>query len=262
GAAVLTVAPAAGGGRRRGRRHFLGGIRGVGAGHHQDPAHRRRVDGARVAVAARLVGRGELAFRSWLHGAGVELDVVEGGRVRRLPVVLPGHLPPGATDTSGSTNLRSCMETLAWLGAVEAAAAPPPPAAASPVTVSTPFMAAGWTSQWNGKVPALGRGPVPLVPAKRPPSAPGVIVPVSKEPSSAVRGCGLPPMFAPTRGGPAWTSSCGGSKRSLSPSLAGSVAWMRLTRDGWAPAVTSTTPFILAGLMRQKYAQVPGTEKV
>jgi hypothetical protein len=54
------------------------------------------------------------------------------------------------------------------------------------VTVTTPFMAAGWTSQWKRKVPASLRVTLAFRPAKRPPWAPGSITPVSKEPSSAV----------------------------------------------------------------------------
>jgi hypothetical protein len=120
------------------------------------------------------------------------------------------------------------------------------------VTVTTPFIAAGRTTQWNLKVPGLVRVILVLLPAKRPPSAPGVMVPVSKEPSSAVRVWGLPPTSATSRVVPAGTVSLAGSKRSRSPVKPGSTAWTRVTLATWPPGLTITVPFILAGLMRQK----------
>ena len=49
---------------------------------------------------------------------------------------------------------------------------------------------------WNAYVPGLVTVNVALVPAKRPPSAPGGTTPVSKVPSSAVMVWGLPPTLA------------------------------------------------------------------
>jgi hypothetical protein len=120
------------------------------------------------------------------------------------------------------------------------------------VTVTVPFMAAGWISQWNLKVPAWFRVTLAFLPAKRPPSAPGLMMPVSKAPSSAVRVCGLPPTLATSRVVPAGTLSLAGSKRSLSPVKPGSTAWTRVVLGSSAPGSTTRTPFILAGLMRQK----------
>jgi hypothetical protein len=91
-----------------------------------------------------------------------------------------------------------------------------------------------------------------LWPAKRPPSAPGSITPVSKEPSSAVSVCGLPPTLATTSDVPEGTVSRAGSKRRRSPVKPGSTACTRAALAVVAAGRTISTPFIFAGLTWQK----------
>src|SRR5581483_12416674 len=161
-------------------------------------------------------------------------------------------LPPGATDTCGGLNLMSFMSTAMARGALDAAAGP---ARASPVTVIVPFIAAGWTSQWNGNVPGVGSVTVALVPGKRPPSAPGGTTPVENDPSSAVNVWGLPPTLANRIVEPAATVSSVGSNRSdsLVRNPPGSMPSTRWTGEALAGfGCTTTMPFIFAGLMRQK----------
>jgi hypothetical protein len=73
--------------------------------------------------------------------------------------------------------------------------------------VSVPVIACGCTSQWNLNVPGSLTVIVAFVPAKRPASGPGATIPVSKEPSSAVREWGLAPTLANWSVDPAFTLS-------------------------------------------------------
>src|SRR5438309_10630917 len=165
------------------------------------------------------------------------------------PVLCHVTLPPGATDNCGGLKAKSTMSTDAVGGAADGGAGP---ARSVPVTVSVPFITCGWISQWKVYVPGLGTVTVALLPAKRPPSAPGATTPVSKEPSSAVIVCGLPPTFANWIVEPASAVSVFGTNRRVSAGSAGSTASTRLVAAGWTPGVTTMTPFIFEGLMRQK----------
>ena len=93
----------------------------------------------------------------------------------------------------------------------------PGPAGAAPVTVRVPVIACGCTSQWNLNVPGSLRVMDAFVPAKRPASAPGMTIPVSNEPSSAVSEWGLPPTLANWSVEPAFTVSVSGTNRRRSP---------------------------------------------
>src|SRR5438270_2885369 len=168
---------------------------------------------------------------------------------RAAPVFFHVTLPPGATETSGGLKAKSTTSTDAAVAAADGGAGP---SVAVPVTVSVPVIAWGWTSQWNLNVPGFFRVNVALVPAKRPPSAPGGTTPASKEPSSAVNVCGLPPTLANRIVDPACAVSVLGRNRRVSPSRAGSRASTRLVAAGWAPGLTTMIPFIFDGLMRQK----------
>jgi len=132
-------------------------------------------------------------------------------------------VPPGATETCGGLKNRSPISTLAVRGADDAAcgAGGGAPPVALPVMMNVPFMAAGWTSQWKPIVPGFRRTMLVFVPAKRPPSAPGVTTPLSKLPSSAVSVCGFPPTLANTIVEPTSTVSVAGSNRRVSPARAG-----------------------------------------
>ena len=165
------------------------------------------------------------------------------------PRLVTVTLPPAATEASLGSKAKSTAPTSTSRGPADARAWVP--AAAWPVTLTVPFMAAGWISQWNSKVLAWFRVTLAFLPAKRPPSAPGSMMPVPKEPSSAVRVCGLPPTFA--------TSRVYRRPRSVRPGRsgacrreAGSTAWTRVVLGSSAPGSTVRTSFILAGLMRQK----------
>src|SRR5215211_3765387 len=253
GDAAAGAAPARGRGRRGGRRGGgLGvGVFGVAAEDDQDAAHAGGVDGAAVAVAAGGVGGGELGAGAGGEVLGVGGDVVQGQGVGSLAVV--GDLDLATGGDRGVVGLEGEVDG-AHVDLARSGRRLGRGAAGRGLAGDRhhPFMAAGWTSQWNLNVPAWFRVTLALLPAKRPPSAPGSMTPVSKEPSSAVRLCGLPPTLATSRVVPAATANSGGSKRSLSPVKPGSTAWTRTARGSSGPGSTVRTPFVLAGLMRQK----------
>src|SRR3954447_5252055 len=165
------------------------------------------------------------------------------------PLLCHVALPPGATDNCGGLKAKSTMSTDAAGGAADGGAGP---ARSVPVTVSVPFITCGWISQWKVYVPGLGTVTVALLPAKRPPSAPGATTPVSKEPSSAVIVCGLPPTFANRIVEPASAVRLLGRNCNGAPSRAGSRASTRFVAAGWGPGLTTMMPFIFDGLIRQK----------